>query len=204
MIREHDNIPIQETYLRHTYLGFLGVIEKPSFQLIDTLFSSLPWETWQNIKNVGIMVCLKAFVDLEVAVKQHMGWHTRNVDCVMSNHNEEKTKRRNSCLRLRPRSVFGSFGIVLMYCKVNFHIVRSALQILVIKLLPIKSHIIAVVPIHSLPWKPMIILKVRSGQNHDNKIAPQAQANFNPTAAIIMDLLPSLNNTFFSLSANYF
>ena len=42
----------------------------------------------------------------------------------------------------------------------------------------------------------MIILKVRSGQNHDNKIAPQAQANFNPTAAIIMDLLSSLNNTF--------
>ena len=29
---------------------------------------------------------------------------------------------------LRPRSVFGSFGVVLMSCKVNFHIVRSALQ----------------------------------------------------------------------------
>ena len=42
MIREQDNIAIQETYLRHTYLGFLGVIEKPSLQLIDTLFSSLP------------------------------------------------------------------------------------------------------------------------------------------------------------------
>ena len=92
MIGEQDNIAIQETYLRHTYLSFLGVIEKPSLQLIDTLLSSLPWGTWQNIKNVGIMVCLKAFVDLEVAVKQHMGWHTRNVDCVMSNHNEEKTK----------------------------------------------------------------------------------------------------------------
>ena len=30
-------------------------------------------------------------------------------------------------LWLRPRSVFGSFGIVLMSCKVNFHVVRSAL-----------------------------------------------------------------------------
>ena len=30
-------------------------------------------------------------------------------------------------LRLRPRSVFGSFGVVLMSCKVNFHVVLSAL-----------------------------------------------------------------------------
>ena len=37
-------------------------------------------------------------------------------------------KRRNSCLRLRPHSVFGSFGVVLMSCKFNFHVVRSALQ----------------------------------------------------------------------------
>ena len=111
-------------------------------------------------------------------------------ECWLCNEQSQRRKdkkRRNSCLRLRPRSVFGSFGIVLMSCKVNFHIVRSALQILVIELLPIKSHIMALVPIHSLQWKPMIILKVRSGQNHDNKIAPQA--NFNPTAANIMDLL---------------
>ena len=45
MIREQDNIAIQETYLRHTYLSFLGVIEKPSLQLIDTRFSSLPCGT---------------------------------------------------------------------------------------------------------------------------------------------------------------
>ena len=37
-------------------------------------------------------------------------------------------KRRNSCLLLRSRSVFGSFVVVLMSCKVNFHVVRSALQ----------------------------------------------------------------------------
>ena len=30
-------------------------------------------------------------------------------------------------LRLRHRSVFGSFGVVLMSCKVNFHVVLSAL-----------------------------------------------------------------------------
>ena len=45
-------------------------------------------------------------------------------------------------------------------------------------------------------------MEVCSGQNHDNKIAPQV--NLNPTAANIMDLLcifvfTKLNNTFFSV-----
>ena len=31
-----------------------------------------------------------------------------------------------SCRRLQPRSVLGSFDVVLMSCKVNFHVVRSA------------------------------------------------------------------------------
>ena len=35
---------------------------------------------------------------------------------------------RKSCRRLQPRSVLGSFGVVLMSCKVYFHVVRSALQ----------------------------------------------------------------------------
>ena len=35
---------------------------------------------------------------------------------------------RNSCLWLQSRSVLSSFGVVLMSCKVNFHVVRSALQ----------------------------------------------------------------------------
>ena len=38
---------------------------------------------------------------------------------------DKPQKGRNSCLRLRPRSVFGSFGVVLMTCEVNFHVVRS-------------------------------------------------------------------------------
>ena len=33
-----------------------------------------------------------------------------------------------ACLRLQIRSVLGSFSVVLMPCKVNFHVVRSALQ----------------------------------------------------------------------------
>ena len=35
---------------------------------------------------------------------------------------------RNSCRRLQPRFVLGSFGVVLMSCKVCFHGIRSALQ----------------------------------------------------------------------------
>ena len=33
-----------------------------------------------------------------------------------------------SCLWLQSRSVLSSFGVVLMSCRVNFHVVRSALQ----------------------------------------------------------------------------
>ena len=53
-------------------------------------------------------------------------------------------KGRNRCLWLRPRSVFGPFGVVLMSCKVSFHVVRSALQnsVCLLKLLQLQS-----------PWK---------------------------------------------------
>ena len=41
---------------------------------------------------------------------------------------EKPQKGRNSCLRLARRSVFGSFSVVLMSSKANFHVVRSVLQ----------------------------------------------------------------------------
>ena len=43
-------------------------------------------------------------------------------------HTDEPQKGRNSCLCLQSRSVLSSFGVVLMSCRVNFHVVRSALQ----------------------------------------------------------------------------
>ena len=48
------------------------------------------------------------------------------------------------------------------------------------------------------------LVEARSGQSYDNKIVPQA--NFNPTAANIMDLciFVSLNRFFFNVLANYF
>ena len=43
-------------------------------------------------------------------------------------HTDEPQRGRNSCLWLQSRSVLGSFGVVLMSCRVNFHVARSALQ----------------------------------------------------------------------------
>ena len=43
-------------------------------------------------------------------------------------HTDEPQRGRNSCLWLQSRSVLSSFSVVLMSCRVNFHVVRSALQ----------------------------------------------------------------------------
>ena len=43
-------------------------------------------------------------------------------------HTDEPQRGRNSCLWLQSRSVLSSFGVVLMSCRVNFYVVRSALQ----------------------------------------------------------------------------
>ena len=43
-------------------------------------------------------------------------------------HTDEPQRGRNSCLWLQSRSVLSSFGVVLMSCRVNFPVVRSALQ----------------------------------------------------------------------------
>ena len=43
-------------------------------------------------------------------------------------HTDEPQKGRNSCLWPQSRPVLSSFGVVLMSCKVNVHVVRSALQ----------------------------------------------------------------------------
>ena len=43
-------------------------------------------------------------------------------------HTDEPQKGRNSCLWLQTRYVLSSFGVLLMSWRVNFHVVRSALQ----------------------------------------------------------------------------
>ena len=47
---------------------------------------------------------------------------------VLLRHTDEPQRGRNSCLWLQSRSVLSSFGVVLMSCRVNFHVVQSALQ----------------------------------------------------------------------------
>ena len=75
---------------------------------------------------------------VQVSHKENLGWAKpilekpecagilRQSLCSLRLINEPH-KGRNSCLRLRPRSLFVFFGVVLMSCKVNFHVVRSAL-----------------------------------------------------------------------------
>ena len=43
-------------------------------------------------------------------------------------YTDDLQKERNSCLWLQSHSVLSSFGVVLMSFRVNFHVVRSALQ----------------------------------------------------------------------------
>ena len=43
-------------------------------------------------------------------------------------HTDEPQKGQNSCLSLQSRSVLTSFGVVLMSCRIDFHVVRSTLQ----------------------------------------------------------------------------
>ena len=46
-------------------------------------------------------------------------------------YTDEPQRGRNSSLWLQSRSVLSSFGVVLMSCRVNFHVVQSALQNLI-------------------------------------------------------------------------
>ena len=43
-------------------------------------------------------------------------------------HTDDLRKERNSCLWLQSHSVLSSFGVLLVSFRVNFHVVRSALQ----------------------------------------------------------------------------
>ena len=43
-------------------------------------------------------------------------------------HTDEPQRGQNSCLWLQSRSLLSYFGVVLMSCRVNFHVLRSALQ----------------------------------------------------------------------------
>ena len=49
-------------------------------------------------------------------------------DLWLLRHTDEPQSGRNSSLWLQSRSVLSSFGVVLTTCRVNFHVVRSALQ----------------------------------------------------------------------------
>ena len=67
---------------------------------------------------------------------------------------DEPQRGRNSCLWLQSRSVLSSFGVVLMSCRVNFHVVRSALQYSMVFCL---QNLIFLFPgAHQIWWAPVI------------------------------------------------
>ena len=85
------------------------------------LDSCLPEDTWYGVILWVLRVLgqgLKS--ECEDIFHQSFLWLLR--------HTDEPQKGRNSCLWLQSRSVLSSFGVVLMSCRVNFHVVRSTLQ----------------------------------------------------------------------------
>ena len=71
----------------------------------DTLYGVILWVFELNVR----------------ALKQSAGNFTAEPLCLLRRTEErQKRAKRNSCLRLRPRSVFGSFDFALTSCKLNF------------------------------------------------------------------------------------
>ena len=69
------------------------------------------WECWSSMSGLK---------------SEWAGYFSAELLCLVRRP-DELQKWRNSCRQLQPRSVLGSFGVALMSCKVNFHVVRSAL-----------------------------------------------------------------------------
>ena len=75
-------------------------------------------------------------------------------DLWLLQHTDEPQRGRNSCLWLQSRSVLSSFGVVLMSCRLNFHVVRSALQYSMVFCL---QNLIFLFPgAHQIWWAPVI------------------------------------------------
>ena len=88
---------------------------------LDAWTLAPPEDTWYGV-NPWVLRVLGQGLKSECADIFHQSflWLLR--------HTDEPQKGRNSCLWLQSRSVLSSFGVVLMSYRVNFHVVRSALQ----------------------------------------------------------------------------
>ena len=75
-------------------------------------------------------------------------------DLWLLQHTDEPQRGRNSCLWLQSRSVLSSFGVVLMFCRVNFDVVRSALQYSMVFCL--QNLIFLFSGAHQIWWAPVI------------------------------------------------
>ena len=78
---------------------------------------------------IAIVIVIIIIIMQEIIVEKYpRGYFPSEPDLWLLRHTDEPQRRRNSCLWLQSRSVLDSFGVVLMSYRVNFHVVRSALQ----------------------------------------------------------------------------
>ena len=88
--------------------------------------TNMPKTVWFKVSlaNLYFLCELEFNVRAQIRVS---GKFSAELFCLLR-RTDEPQEWRNSCRRPQPRSVLVSFGVVLLSCKVDFHVVRSALQ----------------------------------------------------------------------------
>ena len=104
-------------------------------QLFRPLWGS---SVWRNNQRSGSDEKISAHSDFSPDPELLTPTESRHTTCLlggkspsvklMSRRENEKLAKRGQNLWLQSRSVLSSFGVVLTSCRVNFHVVRSALQ----------------------------------------------------------------------------
>ena len=70
---------------------------------------------------IAIVIVVIIIIMQEIIVEKYpRGYFPSEPDLWLLRHTDEPQRGRNSCLWLQSRSVLGSFGVVLMSCRVNF------------------------------------------------------------------------------------
>ena len=104
----------------HVQTAFVCYYWKPLGELDEVVFSQ--HVMWRGSVSVGVR-CQGSKTESAGHFQQSF-----SVFFFLWRRTDEPQEWRNTCLRLQPRSVLASFGVVLVSCRVNFHVVRSALQ----------------------------------------------------------------------------
>ena len=107
-------------FLRLVLANSLFSLRDIDLTSFDTWDSCLPGDTWYCVILWVLRVLGQSLKSERIFFIRVFLWLLHNTD--------KPQKGRNGCLWLQSRSVLSSFGVVLMSCRVNFHVVRSTLQ----------------------------------------------------------------------------